>query len=100
MATDITANNNHKRQIIDPARTEANLERIKRLQTELENGLAQAEKETDPYLFGIYKDLIKVTSPILTKATARLEREKLALFNKRHKQLKDQEPPANGQETQ
>lgn len=49
---------------------------------------ADAEKRGDEFTFGLMNQLVKVVSPIVTKAHARLIREEKAEMNRRHQELK------------
>lgn len=55
---------------------------------DLKNKAAQAEKANDAFTFGLMNQLIRVVSPIVTRAHARLLREEAAALNKTHKDLK------------
>jgi len=47
-----------------------------------------ANEAEDAFLMGVLKDLIAVTSPIVTRAIARQHREDNAKINKAHKALR------------
>jgi len=55
---------------------------------DLKKKAADAEKHGDAFTFGIMNQLVKVVSPIVTKAHARLIREEKAEMNRRHQALK------------
>ena len=55
---------------------------------ELKQKAKQAHEANDVFMMGIYTDLIKVTSPIVNRAHARLLREERAKINAAHKELR------------
>jgi hypothetical protein len=55
---------------------------------DLKNQARQAEQSGDAFLYGIYNDLIKVASPIVTRAFKRQMREDKAAINRAHLNLK------------
>ena len=58
------------------------LDRLKELLQDLKERAQAAHQAGDTYMFSIYNSLVKVTSPIVVNATARLERESKAALNK------------------
>jgi hypothetical protein len=50
---------------------------------------ADAEKRGDTHTFALMNHLVKVVSPIVNKAHARLLREEKAEMNRRHQKLKE-----------
>jgi hypothetical protein len=56
---------------------------------DLKNQARQAEASGDAFLYGIYNDLIKVASPIVTRAFKRQLREDKAAINRTHMKLKE-----------
>lgn len=55
---------------------------------DLKSKATEAEKHGDAFTFGLMNQLVKVVSPIVTKAHARLIREEKAEMNRRHQELK------------
>ena len=68
--------------------TQANLDAAQSLLSDLKTRAKTAKDEEDVFTFGICNDLIKVVSPIVTKAFMRLNREENARINKAHKELR------------
>ena len=56
----------------------------------LKSQAAEAEKRGDAFTFGLMNQLVKVVSPIVTRAHARLIREEKAEMNRKHEALKKQ----------
>lgn len=56
----------------------------------LKSQATEAEKRGDTFTFGLMNQLVKVVSPIVTRAHARLIREEKAEMNRRHQALKEQ----------
>ena len=55
---------------------------------ELKSKAKAAHEANDVFMMGVYADLIKVTSPIVNRAHARLLREDRAKINAAHKELR------------
>lgn len=51
------------------------------LLSELKGRAEQAHKANDAFMIGVYADLIKVATPVVTKAVARYHREERARVN-------------------
>jgi len=57
---------------------------------EMKQRAQEAEQKGDAFLHSLMVDLVKVASPIVTKAIARKEREDLAALNAKRKSLREQ----------
>lgn len=68
--------------------TQKSVESAQNLLADLKSRAKQAEQENDVFTFSILNDLIKATSPIVTKAFMRLQREENAKINAAHKALR------------
>ncbi len=68
--------------------TQKSVESAQGLLADLKARAKQAEQENDVFTFSILNDLIKATSPIVTKAFMRLQREENAKINAAHKALR------------
>jgi len=68
--------------------TQKSVESAQGLLADLKARAKQAEQDDDVFTFSILNDLIKATSPIVTKAFMRLHREENAKINKAHKKLR------------
>lgn len=68
--------------------TQKSVESAQGLLADLKARAKQAEQENDVFTFSILNDLIKATSPIVTKAFMRLQREENAKINAAHKKLR------------
>lgn len=68
--------------------TQKSVESAQSLLADLKARAKQAEQDQDPFTFGILNELIKATSPIVTKAFMRLQREENARINAAHKNLR------------
>jgi hypothetical protein len=62
---------------------------------ELKQRAEEAFKRNDDFTFKLMRQLIGVTSPIVTKAVARYHREERARINGLGKAQKDEQKPAN-----
>lgn len=60
------------------------------LLNQLKSQAEAAHKANDVFLMGVYADLIKVATPVVTKAVARFHREERARLNAMHKDLRKQ----------
>jgi hypothetical protein len=79
MATNMTNN---------PQGTSQSVEAAEAFLADLKSKAKQAHDSGDVFMMGILTELIGVTSPIVTKAIARLHREERARINKAHKELR------------
>lgn len=70
--------------------THEKLDRVSDLLQGLKEEARKAAEEQDLFMLAVYKALIAVASPIVTKAFARLEREERADINREHKTLRKQ----------
>lgn len=70
--------------------THEQLDRVSDLLQGLKEDARKADAEGDSFMLGVYKELLAVTSPIVVKAFARLEREERAEINKAHKAMRRQ----------
>jgi len=73
------------------------LQRVEELLQALKADAHKAEQEGDTFMLGVYKELLKVTSPIVVRAHARFEREDNATLNKAHKNLLKAQRKPQGQ---
>lgn len=64
---------------------------------ELKKRAEDAHKASDVFMMGLMTDMIKVTSPIVTKAINRYHREERTRINKLHIELKQTMPKPSGQ---
>ncbi len=71
--------------------TAEKVDRVNALLQELKTDARKAIEEGDLFMAGVYKELLRVTSPIVVNATARLEREEKAQINKDEKALRKAE---------
>lgn len=65
---------------------------VEKVETILQNLKAEAKKahdEEDVFLMSVLTDMIKLVSPVVTKAIARQHRETNAKINKAHKKLRE-----------
>ena len=77
--------------------TQFDSEKMRRVEELLENmkqDASQAETDGDVFMLGVYQQLLKVASPILLKAHARVEREANARVSKARKELLQREREA------
>jgi hypothetical protein len=72
----------------EPSFTQKSVESAQNLLADLKARAKQAEQENDVFTFSILNDLIKATSPIVTRAFMRLQREENAKINAAHKKLR------------
>jgi hypothetical protein len=79
-----STNNQANRQPI----TEKQIQDVEGLLNTLKGKAAEANKASDVYMSTIYAELVKVVSPIVVKAHARLHRESRAEFNSKAKALR------------
>lgn len=85
-------------QSIDNSRpTQAKIERISDLLQELKDEATKAHNEGDTFVFAVYNHLIKVCSPIIQQASARLDREEKAVLAKKEKALRKKDKAARDQ---
>jgi hypothetical protein len=70
------------------------IEKVSALLSKLKAEARAASDEGDVFMLGVYKELIKVCSPIVMRAYARAEREENAAINKAHKGLRKAERQA------
>jgi hypothetical protein len=68
--------------------TEQHLEQVRGLLHNLKTSAQEAHQAGDTFMLSVYAELVRVVSPIVVKATARLEREQNASINKAHKELR------------
>ncbi|HEY4035877.1 MAG TPA: hypothetical protein VGL94_18120 [Ktedonobacteraceae bacterium] len=69
-----------------------NAKSVEKVETILQNLKAEAKKahdEEDVFLMSVLTDMIKLVSPVVTKAIARQHRETNAKINKAHKKLRE-----------
>jgi hypothetical protein len=90
----------YRKEILTMAETTPNSDSLNAAQDvlmDLKSKASEAERRGDAYTFGLMNQLVKVVSPIVTKAHARLLREEKADLNKRHQTLKAnaQKPSGN-----
>jgi CRISPR/Cas system-associated endonuclease Cas3-HD len=71
-----------KKAPINPETAKANLQRVEDLLENLKEDAQKAIAEKDVYMLGVYQEILKVVSPITTRAAARLRREDQAAINK------------------
>ena len=58
------------------------------LLNQLKSQAEQAHKANDVFMMSVYSELIKVATPVVTKAVARYHREERARLNAMHKELR------------
>jgi hypothetical protein len=69
-------------------------EKVEKAQELLHSMKEDAQKaftEGDMFMLSVYNDLLRVCSPIVVKALARLEREENAILNKQEKEMRKKE---------
>jgi hypothetical protein len=71
--------------------TAEKVERVNDVLQGLKDDARKAIEDGDLFLASVYKQLLRVTSPIVVRATARLEREEKAQINKDEKALRQTE---------
>jgi hypothetical protein len=64
---------------------------------DLKNRAQNAHKNNDVFMMGVMSQLLKVVSPIVTRAIARANREDLARINADHRELKEKHRNQSGQ---
>jgi hypothetical protein len=64
---------------------------------ELKKRAEDAHKANDVFMMGLMTDMIKVTSPIVTRAINRYHREERARIGKLHRELRQNMPKPSGQ---
>lgn len=77
------ANENSKIKI-----THQQLDNVSKLLDTLKDEATQAHKDGDAFMLSVYSDLLRVASPIVVRAYARLERQDKAEINSKHKALR------------
>jgi hypothetical protein len=60
------------------------------LLNQLKSQAEQAHRANDVFMMGVYSELIRVATPVVTKAVARYHREERARLNTMHKELRKQ----------
>jgi len=60
------------------------------LLNQLKGQAEQAHKSNDVFMMGVYSELIKVATPVVTRAVARYHREERARLNALHGELRKQ----------
>ena len=68
--------------------TEQDLQELDSLLHELKSRANEQHQANKPLLLGVYATLIKAVSKEVTRLHNRVEREDLATFNRRHKELR------------
>jgi len=68
--------------------SQQSVEAAEDLLAEMKQRANEAEQKGDVFMHAVMADLIKVASPIVTKAIARLHREELARLNATRKELR------------
>jgi hypothetical protein len=63
---------------------------------EMKQRAEDAHKANDVFMLGVMTELIKVASPIVTKAVARHHREERARINEMHRELRQQNRSSSG----
>ena len=70
--------------------TNKSVEAAEDLLQEMKQRAEDAHKANDVFMLGVMTELIKVASPIVTKAVARHHREERARINEMHRELRQQ----------
>lgn len=73
------------------------VEKAENLLRSLKNQAEDAYKASDDFTLGLMQELIKVTSPIVTKAVNRYHREERTRINNLRRALREQGPNQSGQ---
>lgn len=66
----------------------AQLDEVKNLLSDLKEQANKAHEDGNLYLLSVYNKLLKVTSPIVVSAQARIEREANAETNRKEKEMR------------
>jgi len=67
-----------------------NVQQAEDLLSEIKERANTAHDENNVFMMSIYTELLKVASPIVTKAIVRVGREETSDINKKHKELRQQ----------
>jgi hypothetical protein len=83
----------------DPKNTSStkSVESAENLLADLKKRAEDAHKNNDQFTLNLMSELIKVTSPIVTKAVNRFHREERARINALRRNLREQSPNQRGQ---
>ena len=76
--------------------SEKQIQDVEGLLATLKGKAAEANKANDVYMSTVYAELVKVVSPIVVRAHARLHRESTAGYNKTAKELRKKANEAAG----
>ena len=68
--------------------TDQDFEQVENLLHELKERANDAHQQEKTILLGMYAKLVKIVSPEVQRLKARIEREQLADFNRKHKSLR------------
>jgi hypothetical protein len=74
------------------------IEKVADLLSKLKAEARAANDAGDVFMLGVYKELVKVCSPIVMRAYARAEREENAAINQAHKGLRKAEREARAEQ--
>ena len=74
----------------DPKQAHNSVAAAENLLQEMKQRAADAHKNNDVFMMSVMAQLLKVVSPIVTKAIARKHREDLARINADHRELREQ----------
>ena len=68
--------------------TDADIDALEQLLSEMESEATKAKQSNQVFLNGVYVEIVGVLEPIITKANARIKRERKAHMRKEHKALR------------
>jgi hypothetical protein len=74
--------------------TEEKITHMKDFLSHLKDEANKAFNEKDAWSLGVYKELVKMVSPVISRAESQLDRESKARINKAHKALRKAEQEA------
>lgn len=80
----------------DTQATKKSVEAAEDLLQEMKQRAEDAHKANDVFMMGVMTELIKVASPIVTKAINRHHREERARLNEMHRKLREQSRGSSG----
>lgn len=74
----------------NPNTSKQSVEAAEDLLAEMKQRAEDAHQKNDVFMMGVMTELLKVTSPIVTKAINRYHREERARINEMHRELRQQ----------
>jgi hypothetical protein len=81
----------------NPHRETTSVEKAEALLAEMKDRAMEAHRTGDQFTMSLMQELIKVTSPIVTKAVARFHRAERSRINNLARELREQSPRQQGQ---